>query len=629
VFAPDPAPPSFDPALEKLDRRQLEQLLDEVSPDVFYVRAAALDHAAAQLAAIADSLRYESRRLSDHWTGEVEDSFQDAARRLADRMDAVVDAMSVPGYGQAMKNAGDALALAQQRLRAGDDQPVQPGSVPLDPAAIDQGAQQSALQILRDLCTAYYDIGRGLVPLPEPGSGPASGPGEVTGGGPQPGGGPGTDSGYPGYSGPPDETGGHQEGFGVSNVFPPGVFGSPADGGSLPGEGRRGSSHAGSGAAPGAFADAHGDPWFASATPSGVSADPSGDPWFASATTPGVSADPHGDPWFASATSTGAATGPHGKRRFASAAPSGATADDEDTGAFAAMPLWGTSAAIGKPGVSSSRRSKKAAAARRKPAVTEAGAPEEVSTDERPATVSAAQVASTRSEPWGAPASSAAPAVATASTGSAASASAGPAAHGTASVENVIENVTASSHPATVPAAAGNTAAGNAAAVSAAHQQIASILSAPEALRPHLPEGGAAAAGALSPVRPLADLTAARLPDGSSAVPGAGLPGGGSSPAGGSTSAGGMPPGAPMMFGGLPGHDQTSERVPDVPFGAASGVWGFDDGVSPVLGKGSARVAAARTEPGGPAAPPKQDDLQQLLEREILGRIQGRKPAED
>ncbi|WP_410611361.1 hypothetical protein [Amycolatopsis sp. lyj-109] len=593
MIEPDPVPRGFDPALEALDRHQLEQLISEVSPEVFYLRAAAFDNAVARLTVVRDDLRHESRRLSDHWDGEVADGFQDAARSLADRLDLVLDAMSVPGYGQAMNNAGDALALAQQRLRAGGDPPAQPGAVPVDPAAAEQSGQRSALQILRDLCTAYYDVGRSIVPMPEAGAGRGPGAGDVAGTG------PGEDRGAGEnveHVGPTAVPAGHPEGFWAPNAFGAGVFGPGAiDGGAL-GFARPGGSAAGSAAV------------------------------------------------------AGAADEMRGMQGAASAAQPVSAPSDVGTESLEPMPVWGSPAVLGRPGGSPVRRSKKLdeRAAKGVDAKgvdanevvansVDAGAADQTSRGERPVTVSVpsggtAQVMSTEAAgpvahvpPVGSAASAGATAQATAS---------GPAAQVAPAAGTARAHV-ATPPPQAVPERAAVSAipvAENVAASATAKQQVAAMSPLPEtgpaassALHPRLAEGAAASGGAVPPVRPLADLTATQFSGGSPGPIGAGIPVDGS----GARQAAGMQPAGPMMFGGLPGHHQDGERVPEVSAGPGPGVWDFGDGIAPVLGRVPARTEASRADSGGPAVPLKQEDLKRRLEEEILGRVRKRELTDD
>ncbi|MFC3452613.1 WXG100 family type VII secretion target [Amycolatopsis speibonae] len=147
-------PPVDDPALQYLTVEQLSQLINEVSPDGFYERAAAFDNATARLEQIQDDLERETRNMWEAWNGRVAESFEDLVLRLTGLTGAVVQAMASPGYGAALRQAGDALARAQQRLRDLQTQNR-------------QGDIAAVRQVLHDLSTAYRDLGVGILPLPE------------------------------------------------------------------------------------------------------------------------------------------------------------------------------------------------------------------------------------------------------------------------------------------------------------------------------------------------------------------------------------------------------------------------------------------------------------------------------
>ncbi|GAB3733677.1 hypothetical protein GCM10027598_58510 [Amycolatopsis oliviviridis] len=151
--APEPDPVD-DPELQLLTADQLAQLINEVSPNVFYERAAAFDTAMARLEQVQDDLRRQTRNLWEAWTGRGADSFEELVQRVTGATGSVVQAMATPGYGEALRRTGDALAHAQQRIR---DLQTQNRSGDVD----------ATRQVLHDLGTAYRDIGVGVVPLPE------------------------------------------------------------------------------------------------------------------------------------------------------------------------------------------------------------------------------------------------------------------------------------------------------------------------------------------------------------------------------------------------------------------------------------------------------------------------------
>jgi len=171
--SPDPAPPPIiDPALENLNVDQLAQLVNAISPDVFYQRAQAFDTAAARLQDVRDAFRRAARQLQEAWSGKIAESFEGVAQEFTGTVTNVLQPLQDPGYGTRLRQAGDALATAQHRLQDFQTQKTQQAAAPpvagaLPPDVVEKGNQLTVLQIVHDLCTAYRDIGTTIAPLPE------------------------------------------------------------------------------------------------------------------------------------------------------------------------------------------------------------------------------------------------------------------------------------------------------------------------------------------------------------------------------------------------------------------------------------------------------------------------------
>ncbi|MFC9254308.1 WXG100 family type VII secretion target [Amycolatopsis thailandensis] len=146
-------PPAVDPELDGLTFEQLAQLINEVSPEVFYHSAQAFDAALRSLEQISDDLERETRNLWEGWQGRGADSFDDLVRQVSGLNATVIQAVATPGYGAVVRRAGDALTLAQQRIRDLEAQNR-------------KGDVAAARQIIHELGVAYQDVGRSVVPLP-------------------------------------------------------------------------------------------------------------------------------------------------------------------------------------------------------------------------------------------------------------------------------------------------------------------------------------------------------------------------------------------------------------------------------------------------------------------------------
>ncbi|TVT62510.1 hypothetical protein FNH05_01075, partial [Amycolatopsis rhizosphaerae] len=71
MAATDPAPPIFDPELEKLTSDQIAQLINELPPELFYQQARLFDAAAARMETVLGDFRRESRQMHEYWGGQV------------------------------------------------------------------------------------------------------------------------------------------------------------------------------------------------------------------------------------------------------------------------------------------------------------------------------------------------------------------------------------------------------------------------------------------------------------------------------------------------------------------------------------------------------------------------------
>src|SRR5262249_43179326 len=112
-----PPPVTDDPVLEVLTFDQLAQLMNEVTPDAFYQRAAAFEQAAVRLQDVVDQIRHQLNRVHEVWAGRGSEEFDNLAREISGRTTIVLQFLQNPGYGSILRTAGDALAAHQQRFR--------------------------------------------------------------------------------------------------------------------------------------------------------------------------------------------------------------------------------------------------------------------------------------------------------------------------------------------------------------------------------------------------------------------------------------------------------------------------------------------------------------------------------
>ncbi|MFD9888103.1 hypothetical protein ACFWY9_02085 [Amycolatopsis sp. NPDC059027] len=163
----NPPPNPDDPVLKQLNFDQIAQLVNEVSPDVFYQRAEAFDRAAARLQDAVEQIRRQLNIVREAWTGGGADDFDALAKEVTGRVSGVVQVMRSPGYGVVLRAAGDTLAAHQRRMRdlqgqktEQESKPPAPGAPPPEETA--RVHNDSARQVLLDLRTAYWDVGNQL-----------------------------------------------------------------------------------------------------------------------------------------------------------------------------------------------------------------------------------------------------------------------------------------------------------------------------------------------------------------------------------------------------------------------------------------------------------------------------------
>lgn len=168
---PNPPPNPNEPWLEALTFEQIAQLVNEVSPEVFYQRASAFDQAGGRLQDVLDQIRHEMNLVRESWTGTASDDFDSLVRDVTAKVGGVLAFLQSPGYGATLRSAGDQLADHQRRFRDLQGQKTAQESAPPvtggpSPEEVAKTNGDSAKQILRDLRTAYWDIGNALPGFP-------------------------------------------------------------------------------------------------------------------------------------------------------------------------------------------------------------------------------------------------------------------------------------------------------------------------------------------------------------------------------------------------------------------------------------------------------------------------------
>ncbi|WP_370948064.1 WXG100 family type VII secretion target [Amycolatopsis sp. cg5] len=165
----EPPPPEGIESLSGLSFEQLAQLVNEVGPEAFYQRAAAFDQAGARLQDVLDQVRREERAMQEFWDGQVAESFGNVVYELTVRITSLLQTIQSPGYGTLLRQAGDQLAMHQQRMRdlqlaKAEQDSAPPAPEATAPEVVGQDQKQRALQIVSDLSQSYQQIGSGMAP---------------------------------------------------------------------------------------------------------------------------------------------------------------------------------------------------------------------------------------------------------------------------------------------------------------------------------------------------------------------------------------------------------------------------------------------------------------------------------
>lgn len=148
--------------------------MNELPPELFYQQAQLFDAAAARFETALSDFRRESRQIGEYWDGLISEAFEEVSQELSGWITKT--AQPIPSVAQALRQAGDALALAQQRIRDLQAHQAQQAAAPPPATAPPPGTptpeqldHDAAVQILRDLGTAYQDIGLGIAPMDDAG----------------------------------------------------------------------------------------------------------------------------------------------------------------------------------------------------------------------------------------------------------------------------------------------------------------------------------------------------------------------------------------------------------------------------------------------------------------------------
>src|SRR6187399_298979 len=142
-----PPPPAL-PDLPNMD--QVLQMVDSDNPENWYRLATWFDQVKQTFGEIEGGFRREAKTLETLWQGHSAGAYGGQVEQVSGLIEKVRQG---PDYAGLLRRAGDALGVAQQRMR--DLQAQRSEQPDTDPAVFDQQARQ----ILTDLATVYGDVG--------------------------------------------------------------------------------------------------------------------------------------------------------------------------------------------------------------------------------------------------------------------------------------------------------------------------------------------------------------------------------------------------------------------------------------------------------------------------------------
>jgi hypothetical protein len=129
---------------------QVSQMIKQGDPESLYHQAALFDRVHEAFQGIEDKFRKQGLEFGSSWTGGSADAYGTHAKDVTGVLDLVRQS---PHYASLLRRSGDVLADGQRRIRDLEMQRAQEPGAP--PGQYDEQARQ----ILRDVSTAYEDVG--------------------------------------------------------------------------------------------------------------------------------------------------------------------------------------------------------------------------------------------------------------------------------------------------------------------------------------------------------------------------------------------------------------------------------------------------------------------------------------
>ncbi|NWJ73951.1 hypothetical protein HX744_26085 [Pseudonocardia sp. ICBG1122] len=157
--------PAAEPRVDDLGFDAVASLVNAVSPEAFYSRAAASDRVASVLGELRTDLDRWTRGLPSVLRGASGEAAVAIGGRVTTAVTGLRDAVSSPGDGTLLRRAGDALSANQQRMRE-----LQARRSAEGPTAFTAEGEaryaEAARRVLADLESAYRAVGQDLTALP-------------------------------------------------------------------------------------------------------------------------------------------------------------------------------------------------------------------------------------------------------------------------------------------------------------------------------------------------------------------------------------------------------------------------------------------------------------------------------
>ena len=157
--------PPAEPATNQLSLDQVYQELSTGNAEDFYRHAVIVDAVAGGFQDHLDRIENHVREIGESWLGAGSDKYTDVLAQASGNLTGLLAALREPDYGGLLRQVGDILSFAQQRITALKTERDQ--AVAANPAADQSTYDYQAQQLMRSVYDQYVTLGEQFAELPE------------------------------------------------------------------------------------------------------------------------------------------------------------------------------------------------------------------------------------------------------------------------------------------------------------------------------------------------------------------------------------------------------------------------------------------------------------------------------